>query len=66
MIIQNESRGHDLADRDRELETLRADRERLFQIRLIRAMDKLIEHPEFGGAISRIRHVAFVSGEESG
>ncbi|XP_023731545.2 uncharacterized protein LOC111879323 [Lactuca sativa] len=29
-------------------------------------MDKLLEHPEFTGGISRIRHVAFVVGEESG
>ncbi|XP_023733093.1 glycine-rich cell wall structural protein 1.8-like [Lactuca sativa] len=29
-------------------------------------MDKLLEHPEFTGGISRIRHAAFVTGEESG
>ncbi|KAL7616268.1 hypothetical protein Lser_V15G00995 [Lactuca serriola] len=29
-------------------------------------MDKLFEHPEFTGGISRILHAAFVAGEESG
>lgn len=29
-------------------------------------MDKLIEHPNFTGAMSRIRHAAFLVGEESG
>ncbi|KAL7614546.1 hypothetical protein Lser_V15G04891 [Lactuca serriola] len=29
-------------------------------------MDKLLEHPEFTGGIRRIRHAAFVVGEESG
>ena len=28
-------------------------------------MDKLIEHPEFMGAVSLIRHAAFVAGAES-
>lgn len=29
-------------------------------------MDKLIEHPEFTCGVSRILHVVFVAGEESG
>lgn len=29
-------------------------------------MDKRIEHPKFIGVVSRIRHVAFVTGEDSG
>ncbi|CAI9290034.1 unnamed protein product [Lactuca saligna] len=56
----------DLADRKRELEVLRADRSWLLHVGLMRIMEKLLEHPEFTGGISRIHHAAFVAGEESG
>lgn len=56
----------DLADRDRGLEALKADRNWILQVRLVHVMDKLIEHPKFAAGIDRIRHAAFFVGEESG
>lgn len=66
LMIQNESLERDLADRERELEVSRADRNWLLQVGLVRMMDKLLELPEFTGGISRIHHAAFAAGEESG
>ena len=66
LMIQNESLDRDLADRERELEVLNADRSWLLQVGFVHVMDKLLKHPEFTGGISRIRHAAFVVGEESG
>nr|KAJ0190434.1 hypothetical protein LSAT_V11C800451160 [Lactuca sativa] len=54
-----------LAAGSRQLETTRVDRNWLIQVGLVRVMDKLIEHPEFTGGISCIRHAAFVTREES-
>ena len=66
LMIHNEILECDLVDRERKLEVVRADRSWLFQVGLMRVMDKLIEHPIFTGGISRIRHADFVVGEESG
>lgn len=73
LMIQNESLERDLSDHDRELyviqvelESLRVDRDWLLHVGVIHVMDKLIEHLEFTGGVSRTHHVAFVAGEESG
>lgn len=65
LMIQNESLEFNLVNRERELEALRVDRSWLLQVGLVRVIDKIIEHPEFTGDISRILHVAFVAGEVS-
>nr|KAJ0209428.1 hypothetical protein LSAT_V11C400206260 [Lactuca sativa] len=65
LMIQNESLEWDLADREWELEVLRGDRKVLLQVGFVRIMDRLLEHPEFIGGISQIRHAAFVAREES-
>nr|KAJ0212850.1 hypothetical protein LSAT_V11C400199660 [Lactuca sativa] len=62
----NESLEWDLDDHDRELEVLSVDRSWLLQVVLVRIVDNLLEHHEFAGGISRIRHDSFVVGEESG
>ena len=36
----------------------------LLRVGLVRVVDKLIEHPEFTGAVSLICHVAFGAGAE--
>lgn len=72
-MIPHESLESDLSDHDRELDAMRvelgslhADRDWLLHVGVIHVMDKLIEHLEFTGGVSRTHHVAFVAGEESG
>ncbi|KAL7584393.1 hypothetical protein Lser_V15G42406 [Lactuca serriola] len=66
LMIQNESLEQDVVDREWEVEVLKVNCSWLLQVGLVHVMEKLLEHPEFTGGISRIRHAAFVVGEESG
>lgn len=73
LMIQNESLERDVCDRDKliagvrvEVEVAQRDWDWLLRVGVVRIMDKLIEHLEFIGAVSRIMHVTFVAGEESG
>lgn len=45
---------------------MHCDQDWLLQVGVVCIMDKLIEHLEFTSGINRIRHAAFVGGEESG
>lgn len=72
LMIQNKSLEQDLSDHDWDLdemrvdlESLRADRDWLLHVVVVRVMDKLIEHMEFIGGVSKIYHAALVVGEES-
>nr|KAJ0223489.1 hypothetical protein LSAT_V11C200094980 [Lactuca sativa] len=65
LMMPNEILEYDLADRDRELEVLKANHDRLLQVGLVCVMDKLIEHPECARGISNIRHLVFFASEES-
>lgn len=55
-----------IADARAEADAAQQDRDWLLRVGVIHIMDKLIEHPEFTGTVSRIRHAMFVTGEESG
>ncbi|XP_023751348.1 uncharacterized protein LOC111899727 [Lactuca sativa] len=66
LMIQNESLEWDLANRERELEVLRGDRNWLLQFGFVRIMDKLLEHPEFTCDIGQICHATYLVGEDSG
>ena len=71
LVIQVESLERDAVDHDRVTTALQAstdaafcDLDWLLQVGLVRFVDKLIEHSDFTGAVSLIRHFAFVVGAE--
>lgn len=55
-----------IADAHAKADAAQQDRDWLLRVGVIHIMDKLIEHPEFTGTMSRIKHAMFVTGEESG
>lgn len=71
-MMQNKSLERDVCDSDKFLEEARVEAEVvchdwdwLLQVGFVRIIYKIIEHLEFTSTISRIRHVAFVFGDES-
>lgn len=71
LMVQNEILEQDVVDCNKlveeiraEMEALHQDRDWLLRVGVVRIMDKLIKHLEFTGRVSRIRHVAFIVGEE--
>lgn len=72
-MIQNVSLECDVCYHDKLLEEAQTeaedflrDRDWLLQVRVVRIMNKLIEHLKFTSTVSRVRHASFVAGDESG
>lgn len=72
LMIQNESLERNVGDHDKLIVDARAEAgaarcgwDWLLRVGVIHIMYKLIEHPEFTGDVSQIRHATFVVGEES-
>lgn len=51
-------------DAHAEADAAHRDRDWLLCVGVVCIIDKLIEHPEFTGTVSRIRHASFVSKED--
>lgn len=65
--LERDASDHDqvVADLQSNVSVVQRDLDWLLQVGLVWVVDKLIEHPEFTGAMSLTRHAAFVPKAES-
>ena len=73
LMIHNENLERNIANRDKlvarvqvDVEATQYDLDWMLCVGVIQIVDKLIEHAEFTGVVSIIRHAAFVAREEFG